>query len=54
MTAEDSASVMDDIFTSPDEESRGRLLKIIQDFLLSQAAKNTSKERSNPFFVFLG
>ncbi|EIN12396.1 hypothetical protein PUNSTDRAFT_118258 [Punctularia strigosozonata HHB-11173 SS5] len=47
MTANDSASVMDDIFTSPDEEGRGRLLKIIQDFLLSQAAKDASKERSN-------
>jgi cohesin loading factor subunit SCC2 len=40
MTLESSAAVMDAIFASPDENDRGRLLKIFQDFLLSQVAKH--------------
>ncbi|CAK5269780.1 unnamed protein product [Mycena citricolor] len=43
MTTERSAAVMDDIFSSSDEERRGRLLKIIQDFLISEAIKHSSK-----------
>jgi cohesin loading factor subunit SCC2 len=39
MTEDSSAAVMDAIFGSPDEEDRGRLLKIFQDFLLSQVTK---------------
>lgn len=45
MTHHTSADVMDAIFASPDEDSRSRLLMIMQDFLTSQASKNTSKER---------
>jgi cohesin loading factor subunit SCC2 len=40
MTEDSSASVMDAIFNSPEEEDQGRLLKIIQDFLLSQVTKH--------------
>ncbi|KAJ6620718.1 hypothetical protein B0H10DRAFT_1911606 [Mycena sp. CBHHK59/15] len=43
MTMESSAVVMDEIFASPDEERRGRLLKIIQEFLISEAAKHSAK-----------
>ncbi|KAJ7246366.1 hypothetical protein C8J57DRAFT_1675032 [Mycena rebaudengoi] len=43
MTLERSSTIMDDIFSSPDEERRGRLLKIIQEFLISEAAKNSAK-----------
>lgn len=40
MTLDSSAAVMDAIFASPDENDHGRLLKIFQDFLLSQVAKH--------------
>ncbi len=43
MTMESSAMIMDAIFASPEEESRGRLLKIMQEFLLSEAAKHSAK-----------
>lgn len=36
---------MDDIFSSPDEEARGRLLKIMQDFLVSEAEKHASLQK---------
>jgi hypothetical protein len=36
---------MDAIFSSPDEESRGRLLRIMQEFLVSEAAKHSTKEK---------
>ena len=45
MTLERSAVIMDEIFASPEEEGRGRLLKIIQDFLVSEAAKHIAKEK---------
>ncbi len=45
MTAEPSAKIMDDIFTSPVEETRGRLLKILQDFLMAEAAKHAANEK---------
>ena len=45
MTLPRSASVMDEIFASPEEEGRGRLLKIIQDFLVSEVSKHSAKEK---------
>lgn len=45
MTAEPSAKIMDSIFASPVEEARGRLLKILQDFLVSEAAKHAANEK---------
>jgi len=42
MTMERSAYIMDQIFASPEEEGKGRLLKIIQDFLLSEAEKHSA------------
>ena len=45
MTMERSASIMDAIFTSTEDESRARLLKIIQEFLISEAAKHSAKEK---------
>ncbi|KAA1473731.1 hypothetical protein DENSPDRAFT_882264 [Dentipellis sp. KUC8613] len=47
MTMESSAMIMDAIFASPEEESRGRLLKIMQEFLLSEAAKHSAKEKQS-------
>ncbi|KAG6812718.1 radiation sensitive protein rad9 [Tricholoma furcatifolium] len=45
MTMERSASIMDAIFASPEEEFRARLLKIMQEFLISEAAKHSAKEK---------
>jgi hypothetical protein len=45
MTVDYSAKIMDEIFTSGSEESQARLLKIIQDFLVSEAAKHSAKEK---------
>lgn len=45
MTMERSSTIMDEIFASPEEEGRGRLLKIMQDFLVSEAAKHSAKEK---------
>ena len=45
MTLERSAGIMDAIFNSSDEESRGRLLRIMQDFLVSEAAKHAEQRK---------
>jgi cohesin loading factor subunit SCC2 len=45
MTEETSATVMDAIFHSPDEADHARLLKIIQDFLLSQVTKFNESQK---------
>jgi len=45
MTLDRSATIMDAIFASPDEESRGRLLRIMQEFLVSEAVKHSTKEK---------
>lgn len=47
MTLEDSARIMDDIFGSSDVETRARLLRILQDFLISEALKHTAKEKES-------
>ncbi|KAG8957597.1 Sister chromatid cohesion protein 2 [Tulasnella sp. 419] len=45
MTRSTSADIMDAIFESPEEESRGRVLKIMQDFLVSESDKHTTLQR---------
>jgi cohesin loading factor subunit SCC2 len=45
MTQQDSATIMDAIFASTEEEGRARLLKIMQDFLISESEKHTAKEK---------
>lgn len=52
MTLESSAAIMDAIFASPEEDSRGRLLKIMQEFLISEASKHADKEKSTLFDSF--
>ncbi|EDR13190.1 uncharacterized protein LACBIDRAFT_292430 [Laccaria bicolor S238N-H82] len=47
MTMESSAVIMDAIFASPEEEGRSRLLKIMQDFLISEASKHSAKEKES-------
>jgi cohesin loading factor subunit SCC2 len=43
MTKERSASVMDAIFASPDEDGKGRILRIMQEFLVSESEKSSAK-----------
>ncbi|KAF5374102.1 hypothetical protein D9615_008832 [Tricholomella constricta] len=45
MTMDKSSSIMDAIFASSEEESHGRLLRIMQEFLISEAAKHSAKEK---------
>lgn len=49
MTLETSTQIMDDVFASKIEESRSRLLKIVQEFLISEDQKYLLQEKSNPF-----
>ena len=54
MTLDSSATIMDAIFASAEEEGRGRLLKIMQEFLVSEASKYSAKEKGMfiPFRLF--
>ncbi|KAG2009721.1 proline-rich protein Rad9 [Coprinopsis cinerea AmutBmut pab1-1] len=47
MTKEESAAIMDAIFASEEEEGRARLLKIMQDFLISESEKHSAKEKES-------
>lgn len=53
MTLESTAVIMDDIFASSLDELRARLLKIIQDFLMSEASKHNAKEKEKGKNCFL-
>ncbi|KAH9961425.1 hypothetical protein BGW80DRAFT_1438760 [Lactifluus volemus] len=46
MTLESSAMIMDATFASQEEDGRARLLKIMQEFLVSEAGKHSQKEKS--------
>ncbi|KAG9095820.1 Sister chromatid cohesion protein 2 [Ceratobasidium sp. UAMH 11750] len=48
LTHDDSAEMMDAIFASPQEEAQARLLKIMQDFLLSEASKHSHAANNKP------
>lgn len=45
MTHDSSADLMDRIFSSNDEEAKGRLLRILQDFLSSESSKHAAQEK---------
>jgi len=45
MTLESSAMIMDATFASQEEDGRARLLKIMQEFLVSEATKHAQKEK---------
>ncbi|KAF5337499.1 hypothetical protein D9758_013605 [Tetrapyrgos nigripes] len=45
MVMDSSAQIMDSVFGSSDEEERGRMLKIMQDFLNAEATKHAAKEK---------
>ena len=52
MTHGRSSSIMDSIFTSPDQEGHGRVLRIIQDFLASEAEKHAATEKGKGMVLF--
>lgn len=45
MTLEPSARIMDKIFQSDSDETKGRMLKILHDFLVSEASKHAEVEK---------
>ena len=45
MTTDLSATLMDGILASPEDDLRARLLKIIQDFLISESQKHSAREK---------
>ncbi|TDL22099.1 hypothetical protein BD410DRAFT_770589 [Rickenella mellea] len=45
MTLDSSATMMDAIFASPEEDNRGRLLKLMQEFLVSESEKHSHQEK---------
>lgn len=47
MTLESSATMMDAIFSSQEEENKGRLLKLMQEFLVSESTKHSAQEKGN-------
>lgn len=53
MTKEESSKIMDQIFQAPDEEGKGRLLRIMQEFLVSESEKHTAMEKGQLFFLVI-
>ena len=45
MTLEASTGIMDEIFRSDSDETKGRMLKILHDFLVSEASKHAEVEK---------
>jgi len=45
MTSEPSMRIMDKIFQSDSDETKGRMLKILHDFLVSEASKHAEIEK---------
>uniref|UniRef100_D8PZC4 Sister chromatid cohesion protein n=1 Tax=Schizophyllum commune (strain H4-8 / FGSC 9210) TaxID=578458 RepID=D8PZC4_SCHCM len=47
MSTQDSAVIMDKVFSGDDEEARARILRIMQEFLQSQEQKHAMQERES-------
>lgn len=45
MTLEASTRIMDEIFQSDSDETKGRMLKILHDFLVSEASRHAEVEK---------
>ena len=45
MTVESSTRIMDKIFQSDSDETKSRMLKILHDFLVSEASKHAEMEK---------
>lgn len=50
MTKERSASIMDAIFASPEEDGKGRILRIMQEFLVSESEKHSTQLKGKLMF----
>ena len=46
MTLESSATMMDAIFASDEDDSRARLLRLMQEFLIAESEKHLEQEKS--------
>ena len=46
MTLESSATMMDAIFASDEDDSRARLLRLMQEFLIAESDKHSEQEKS--------
>lgn len=46
MTLESSATMMDAIFASDEDDSRARLLRLMQEFLIAESEKHSEQEKS--------
>lgn len=55
MTSEPSTKIMDKIFQSGSDETKGRMLKILHDFLVSEASKiaEIEKEKGAILLIFI-
>ena len=45
MTLEPSTRIMDKIFQSDSDETKGRMVKILHDFLVSEGSKHAEMEK---------
>ena len=50
MTSDPSTRIMDNIFQSDSDEAKGRMLKILHDFLVSEASKHAEIEKEKGAF----
>lgn len=46
--------MMDAVFQSADEEAKGRLLKIMQSFLISECDKHAAIQKGTPPYILHG
>lgn len=53
MSTQDSAVIMDKVFSGDDEEARARILRIMQEFLQSQEQKHAMQERGEDAMICL-
>lgn len=51
MTSDSSTRIMDKIFLSDSDETQGRMLKILHDFLVSEALKHAGIEKEKGAFL---
>jgi hypothetical protein len=51
MTSDPSTRIMDKIFQSDSDEAKGRMLKILHDFLVSEASKHAEIEKEKGAFL---
>lgn len=53
MTRPQSATMMDAVFSSSDEDAKGRLLKIMQGFLISECEKHATLQKGTHYLLLI-